>query len=139
MKPTKTFKGKQFLVTIDRSTMERGYVLQTINKDGTTTEMNSPLKQDEFQQKFGFSPEWPHEKVTKGKAKTQNKVFGLVCFEEPGQPWTRVQEKYELIKQGNGECWDGEPHWEIRLENGETTHVPISSVVVLPNDNETAK
>ena len=58
-------------------------------------------------------------------------LFGLVCFEEPGMPWTRVQGKYELIKQDDGELWGGEPHWEIQLENGDTCFVPVSSVVVL--------
>lgn len=60
-------------------------------------------------------------------------LFGLVCFEEPGMPWTRVRGQYKLLGQDNGDVWNGEPHWEIELEKGDTCFVPISSVVVLPN------
>jgi hypothetical protein len=47
-----SYDGKPFVVTIDRSTMERGYVLGTVEDDGSLTERNKPLKQDEFE----FSP-----------------------------------------------------------------------------------
>lgn len=59
------YKGKQFVVTIDRSTAERGYVLQTIERDGSHKEQNAPLKMEEFEKHFGFSPQWPHEKTEK--------------------------------------------------------------------------
>ena len=64
-------------------------------------------------------------------------LFGLVCFEEPGMPWTRVRGRYKLLRQDNGEVWDGEPHWEIELEKGDTCFVPASSVVILPNTKTT--
>ena len=57
-------------------------------------------------------------------------LFGLVNFEEPGMPWTRVCGSYELIKLDDGKDWDGEPHWEIKLENGDSCFVPQSSVIL---------
>ena len=57
---------------------------------------------------------------------------GLVCFEEPEQPWTRVQGTYDLLRLDSGEQWDGEPHWEIKLNDNETTFVPAWAVVELP-------
>ena len=67
---------------------------------------------------------------------SSGQLFGLVCFEEHGMPWTRVQGRYKLLKQDNDEDWGGEPHWEIELEKGETCFVPISSVVILSNSKQ---
>jgi hypothetical protein len=55
-----TYNGEWFTVTIDRSTMERGYVLKTRNPNGEFISHNTPLKRKEFIDKFGFSPEYPH-------------------------------------------------------------------------------
>ena len=58
--------------------------------------------------------------------------MGLINFCEDDMPWTRVKGKYELINQTDGsEFGIDEVHWTIRLENGETTSVPESSVVVI--------
>lgn len=57
------YKGKRFVVTIDRSTMERGYMLRTIEKDGSIKAQNEPLKRRDFENHFGFDPEWPHDDI----------------------------------------------------------------------------
>lgn len=63
-KNTKTFNGKRFNVTIDRSEMERRYVLRTIDEnDSSTKEENEPMRKAEFEKHFGFSPEWPHKTI----------------------------------------------------------------------------
>lgn len=54
------YKGKRFTVTIDRSTMERGYLLRTIESDGSHRPVGKPLKRDAFEAEFGFDPIWPH-------------------------------------------------------------------------------
>ena len=60
MNEVKTYEGKRFVITIDRSTAERGYVLHTIEEDGSHKEVNEPLKYFDFLRRFGFSPNWPH-------------------------------------------------------------------------------
>jgi len=55
------YKDKRFVVTIDRSTMERGYVLRTIEPDGSHKQIGKPLKRDAFTAEFGFDPIWPHQ------------------------------------------------------------------------------
>lgn len=57
------YRGHRFIVTIDRSTAERGYVIRTIDDEGDVIEEinKKPLKYLEFIERFGFSPEWPHE------------------------------------------------------------------------------
>jgi len=57
-------------------------------------------------------------------------LFGMVAFEEPGMPWTRVFGRVRLISLETDECFGEEPHWRIELD-GKETHVPKSSVVVL--------
>jgi len=57
------YKEKRFVVTIDRSTAERGYVLHTIETDGSTKAQNKPLKWREFGNHFGFDPSWPHDDI----------------------------------------------------------------------------
>lgn len=60
----KLFEGKPFIVTIDRSTMERGYVLRTRDDKGGHHAANKPLKRAEFEERFGFAPEWPHKTIS---------------------------------------------------------------------------
>jgi len=59
------YKGKNFIVTIRRDTMVRRYVLSTIEKDGSFKDQNEPLYSEEFMRHYGFSCEWPHEKMMK--------------------------------------------------------------------------
>lgn len=58
---TKLYNDKPFIVTIDRSTAERGYVLRIIDNDGSFIDQNKSLKRDDFVSKFKFDPTWPHE------------------------------------------------------------------------------
>lgn len=58
---TKLYNNKPFIVTIKRNTAERGYVLHTIEEDGSFVIQNEPLKRDNFVKKFKFDPSWPHE------------------------------------------------------------------------------
>lgn len=57
------FRGHKFIVMIDRSASEKGYVIRTIDDKGETIEEinKRPMKYLEFVERFGFSPEWPHE------------------------------------------------------------------------------
>lgn len=64
---TKLYKDKSFTVTINRNTAERGYVLQSIEQDGSFTAQNEPLKRDDFVSKFKFDPTWPHESYEPSK------------------------------------------------------------------------
>jgi hypothetical protein len=57
------YKRKRFVVTIDRSTVERGYVLKTIEKDGSMKAQNEPLKRHDFESHFGFDASWPHDDI----------------------------------------------------------------------------
>lgn len=68
-----------------------------------------------------------------GHALSGQTLFGLVCFEESGMPWTRIQGIYQLLRLDNGENWGGEPHWQVKLENGNTCFVPENSVVIVQN------
>lgn len=63
---TKLYNDKPFIVTIDRSTAERGYVLRIIDNDGSFTAQNEPLKRDDFVSEFKFDPTWPHESYETG-------------------------------------------------------------------------
>lgn len=57
----KLYKGKPFIVTIDRSTAERGYVLKTIDHNtGKIVTEGEPLKFLDFIAHYKFDPEWPH-------------------------------------------------------------------------------
>jgi hypothetical protein len=56
-----SFDGKPFIVTIDRNRMERRYVLQTRNEDGTHTPRNEPMFGEEFRAHYGFDETWPHK------------------------------------------------------------------------------
>jgi hypothetical protein len=67
MNCTHMHKGHEFVVTIDRSTAERGYVLRELNYDRTVLKQHKPLKRDAFEAHFGFSPMWPHESIKHGK------------------------------------------------------------------------
>ena len=71
----------------------------------------------------------------------ENKVFGLINFEEPGMPWTRVVGKFELVKLDDGSGWeDNIPHWEVKdnKEGDECDNffIPENSVTVLLNDSQ---
>jgi hypothetical protein len=66
----KLFEGKPFTVTIDRSTAERGYVLQTQDASGNHHAVNNPLKRAEFEKRFGFTPEWPHKAASPATQKS---------------------------------------------------------------------
>lgn len=59
----KSYNGRPFVVTIDRSTAERGYSIRPLNKDGTLSKVKGtpPLKAFEFVERYGFSPTWPHQ------------------------------------------------------------------------------
>jgi hypothetical protein len=59
------YKGKKFTVVFLRDTMERRYVLETFEEDGTLKPRNEPLYAEEFIKHYGFSYEWPHEKIVK--------------------------------------------------------------------------
>lgn len=61
---------------------------------------------------------------------SSNATFGMVAFEELGEPWTRVFGRARLIKKEIIEGFGEEPHWLIEF-NGEETYVPESSVIVL--------
>jgi len=55
--------GKPFLVTIDRSEMERRYQLSVVDDANVTTDIGPPLRQKKFEDTYGFKAEWPHEVV----------------------------------------------------------------------------
>jgi len=80
------------------------------------------------------------ESVLNQIGKSTKKVFGLVNFEEPGMPWTKVSGKFELIKLDDGSDWEGVPHWELRDPNDDGTvdsdilYVPADSVIIIEND-----
>ncbi len=59
----KEYEGKKFIVTIDRNTMRRKYVLSTFEANGDMVEQNEPLYTEEFEKHYGFSPEWPHKTI----------------------------------------------------------------------------
>jgi hypothetical protein len=59
----KTYNGKQFVVTPDRSQMERRYILRTIEEGGWVAQ-NKPLTFGKFIAYFGFSPDFPHDSRT---------------------------------------------------------------------------
>lgn len=54
------YNGKRFVVTIDRGSAERRYILNTIDDDGQMYSENEPMYFDEFRKHYGFSEEWPH-------------------------------------------------------------------------------
>lgn len=57
----RSYGGKPFVVTIDHSTMERGYSIREIHGDGSVSHMHTiPLKHAAFVKRCGFEPEWPH-------------------------------------------------------------------------------
>ena len=58
---TEKYEGKNFIVTIRRDTMERRYVLSTLEEDGSFKDQHEPLYQEDFEKHYGFSPNWPHE------------------------------------------------------------------------------
>ena len=58
-----TFEGKRFIVTIDRTQMQRRYVLQTLEDDGEFKKHCKPLYSEEFREHFGFEEEWPHKVI----------------------------------------------------------------------------
>ena len=62
---TTKYLGKKFIVTIRRDTAQRRYVLSTLEKDGTLTDQNEPLYYADFENHYGFSPNWPHETIKK--------------------------------------------------------------------------
>ncbi|MBT6995201.1 hypothetical protein HN865_00060 [Candidatus Woesearchaeota archaeon] len=57
------YGGKRFIVTIRRDTAERRYVLSVCESDGSFKEQNEPLYFKEFEEHYGFSPNWPHETI----------------------------------------------------------------------------
>jgi len=59
------YDGKEFRVGINRQQMYRRYVLSTYEKDGSIKSQNKPLSSVEFAKHYGFSCEWPHERVKK--------------------------------------------------------------------------
>jgi hypothetical protein len=64
------------------------------------------------------------------KSNTPPDLYGMVAYEEPGMPWTRVFGKSRLIRKEIIEAFGPEPHWLIEYE-GIQTHVPESSVEIL--------
>jgi hypothetical protein len=60
---TEKYEDKNFIVTIRRETMERKYVLSTLEGDGSFKDRNEPLYSEEFEKHYGFYPEWPHETI----------------------------------------------------------------------------
>ncbi len=66
---TEKYQGKKFNVTLDRGRMRRRYVLLTIEPDGSSLKQNEPLYREEFEERYGFSPEWPHESVKNERGK----------------------------------------------------------------------
>jgi len=57
------YNGRVFVVTIERDTTVRRYALSTIEDDGSFNPQNEPLYSEDFVKHYGFSCEWPHEKI----------------------------------------------------------------------------
>jgi len=57
--------------------------------------------------------------------------YGLVSYEEAGQPHTAVRGKYRLLALEKHEALGDEHHWLIDIGCGETCYVPEHCVVLI--------
>jgi len=54
--------------------------------------------------------------MKKNLNKDYSNLYGMVAFEEPGMPWTRVFGKVKLIRKEIIEAFGPEPHWLIEVD-----------------------
>jgi hypothetical protein len=131
------YKGKKFRVTIRRDTMERRYVLSTLEQNGSFKDQNKPLYQEDFERYYGFSPEWPHEEIKKKKDYLpldqckngflyvlEARNFSQGIYEQKNKGFIGIRQKFNL------EYLFFELHWDVNPQFG--TAKPLIEIEQCP-------